>query len=316
MRETESGASGGVGRRPGPAGGAAGGEADGAGTGGYEPAAGGAAASETAPPQPIPTPWSVKWDRFSHGLLPVIVFVIALAFTIYLWRRHTGLSSVVGEVDARNVTVASTAAGTLTEIGKNKISKYERVQQGEVIARLEVGGELQRRLALRQELDRLEQALAGVAVAPATAPAGAAPTTGPVASPAEVEIRAAIAASKRELDRIQSTIQASDIRAPITGRVTQVYLHPGQSVLPGQAIMEIVEEHGSHIIAFVRSQACVPPPACPWRSTRGPAANAPTARTSRRWAPASSWSPSTSSPTRSGRSGDYRCGSCSRPRRG
>jgi multidrug resistance efflux pump len=243
-----------VGRRPGPAGGVA---EDAGSTGSYASASAGATPPEAIPPEPIPTPWRIKWDRFAHGLLPVIVFLIALAFMIYLWRRHTGFASVVGEVDARHVTIASTSAGTLTEPGKKKISKYERVQEGDVIARLEVGGELQHRQSLRQDLEQLRQALAGATGnTPATAPAAAAaPTTGPAASPVEASLRAAIASAERELERIESTIQSSEIRAPITGRVTHVHIHPGQSVLPGQAIMEIVEEQGSHIIAFVRQES-------------------------------------------------------------
>jgi multidrug resistance efflux pump len=66
----------------------------------------------------------------------------------------------------------------------------------------------------------------------------------------------------RDLTRLHSqssATQATEIRAPLSGCVTDVYLHPGQFVQSGQPILELVEEEASHIIAYIRQDQRVRP---------------------------------------------------------
>ncbi|MGE5611239.1 MAG: biotin/lipoyl-binding protein [Bacillota bacterium] len=68
--------------------------------------------------------------------------------------------------------------------------------------------------------------------------------------------------NRREVNRLRGDLKATlaaEIHAPMSGCVTEVYLQPGQLVQPGQPILELAEEEGSHIIAYIRKNQHIRP---------------------------------------------------------
>ena len=105
----------------------------------------------------IPTPWSVRWRRFRHRVLPALMFLSLSSVVLWMWQQDIASPHAFGEVEAIRAIVASGADGLLAEPHDGRRWElFDHVEQGQVIARLD-DRLLSRQLATQQaELERLK----------------------------------------------------------------------------------------------------------------------------------------------------------------
>lgn len=78
----------------------------------------------------IPTPTSQKWKEFRLQGLPVIVFLICLATSAWLWSNTVATATLVGAAESNTATVTSPHTGSLRLAG---ISRHDHVTAGQLI---------------------------------------------------------------------------------------------------------------------------------------------------------------------------------------
>ena len=100
----------------------------------------------------ISTPWSHKWRRFRYGVLPLVSFLACVALTVWLWQRQGRQLDAVGEVEAIRIDVAVGADGLLTPLPRGQWTLFDRVQSGQLLARLDDRPVRARLEAFRDEL--------------------------------------------------------------------------------------------------------------------------------------------------------------------
>jgi len=83
---------------------------------------------ETLPP--IPTPAGQRWREFRIRILPMFVFVFAVAGLVYIWNGYVAPSGIVGEVEAVTALVTSVADGQVLDL---TVDRFEPVKKGETI---------------------------------------------------------------------------------------------------------------------------------------------------------------------------------------
>src|SRR5690349_10866496 len=86
--------------------------------------------------EPIPTPLKLQMKRVRYQVLPVVIFLIALGLTIYLWRDYNGSPSGYGEVASVTVKVAAPRDGKLAAVD-NPPRLYDHVNAHDMIARFD-----------------------------------------------------------------------------------------------------------------------------------------------------------------------------------
>lgn len=99
-----------------------------------------------AGPSRIRTPLIQRWHRFRQQMLPIVCFIGCVMLTLWLWQQQARMGNATGEIYAARVDVTSSATGLLASqspvpAGEGKEPPYwsvfDRVQKGEVIARLD-----------------------------------------------------------------------------------------------------------------------------------------------------------------------------------
>ncbi len=104
----------------------------------------------------IPTPLKHRWRRFRYNVLPVFCFLGCIAATLWLWNERGQIPQTIGEVEAVRLLVAAGVDGTLTPLYDKTFTRFDRVESGEVIARLDDG-------FARASVATLQAELAGLA---------------------------------------------------------------------------------------------------------------------------------------------------------
>jgi multidrug resistance efflux pump len=188
--------------------------------------------------RPIPIPFRVRWLRFRHQLLPVLTVVFCGLLAAWLWRRQAGTGYAVGAVEVVHVPVTSNVQGVLANLSGRQVKPLDRVAEGDVVAALDPGPFQARRAATLAELDRLRAELK----AAGSSGAGA------------ESIQAIISSKEQDLAELDTRLDGLQLRAPISGTVTQVHLRPGQAVQPGATIMEISSDTGAAVVAYLRAE--------------------------------------------------------------
>jgi multidrug resistance efflux pump len=79
---------------------------------------------------PIPTPAGQRWREFRIRILPMFMFVFAVAGLIYIWNGYVAPSGIVGEVEAVTALVTSVADGQVLDL---TVDRFEPVKKGETI---------------------------------------------------------------------------------------------------------------------------------------------------------------------------------------
>ncbi len=85
----------------------------------------------------IPTPLKHRWRRFRYNVLPVFCFLGCIAATLWLWRERGQIPQTIGEVEAVRLPVAAGVDGKLTPLYDSTFTLFDKVESGEVIARLD-----------------------------------------------------------------------------------------------------------------------------------------------------------------------------------
>lgn len=206
---------------------------------------------------PIPTPWPVRWRRFRYRAVPFITMALCVVATLWLWRRHAGAGNAVGAVETYKANISSDAQGVLAPFGPRELQLFDAVKKGDVVARLDAKHLRAERDRHKAELDRLQREIANAQEAAPTAP----PTTAPTAKPggAAEALEVVAIAKMQEIDALDRRIEASDIRAPFDGVVTEVQRRPGETVHVGQQIMEIAAQTGTHVVSYLRQAQPIAP---------------------------------------------------------
>lgn len=88
----------------------------------------------------VPLAWSVRWRRIRSQGIPAAIFLVAVVASGWLWRERGYGVQGVGEVDSPRVDVTSPTTGLIVALPSQTSgnwSVYERIQAGDVIARIE-----------------------------------------------------------------------------------------------------------------------------------------------------------------------------------
>lgn len=203
----------------------------------------------------IPTPWRVKWTRFRSKALPVLTLLCCAALSALLWQRQFVAAHVVGEVETAHVDVAGVGDGVLAALPDGaRVEPFRRVNEGDLIARMDDRLLRARRSDQQAKLLRLQQRLAE-----ATAEAGA----GAPESAAAKALRASIDAEQEKLTEVELRLLATEVRAPAAGTVSRVHRRPGESVRGGDPIVTIAADRPAgapaYVVAYVRQDQRVRP---------------------------------------------------------
>ena len=86
--------------------------------------------------RPIPTPLIYRWRRFLQNIVPFLIFLFGLLFTMWLWDRQSEMGNAVGVAEARFVDVRSGAAGILRPPDHGEWREFQTVKKGEIIGRV------------------------------------------------------------------------------------------------------------------------------------------------------------------------------------
>ncbi len=84
----------------------------------------------------IRTPLSQQLNRIRRQLLPVAVFATAFLGAVWLWRTHSGLSSVAGEAEVTRYELTAPVDGILTATPE-PLAEFQKVSRGDVLLRLD-----------------------------------------------------------------------------------------------------------------------------------------------------------------------------------
>jgi multidrug resistance efflux pump len=77
---------------------------------------------------PIPIPLRQRWKEFRLRVLPLIVFVSALAGVAVLWKNYVTGTSLTGQVEARQFPVIAARAGLISQL---TLHRFQNVRAGE-----------------------------------------------------------------------------------------------------------------------------------------------------------------------------------------
>ncbi|MFO8012759.1 MAG: HlyD family efflux transporter periplasmic adaptor subunit [Phycisphaerae bacterium] len=116
-----------------------------------------------AKPSRIPTPWRQRWRRIRYRALPVMMFLTVGFLAIWLWGQHLSLPNATGEVGAVRVEAVSPSDGRLLALASGPVHLYDKVRQGQVVARLDPGPSEASLATLEEELARLKEELQATA---------------------------------------------------------------------------------------------------------------------------------------------------------
>ena len=195
----------------------------------------------------IPTPWHLQWRRVRYQFVPVLSLIACVLLTGWLWNRRLGSVSTFGRVQVIQADATSPLAGVLVPADK-PIELYSEVEAQQVVARLDSAALNKELATAEQELTRLRNELkAREAGAPSTRP-----STDLIAGMSFDQLKGAITSAEEKVEDVEFRMDAMEIRAPITGRVTAISCVPGQAVIQGQVILTITSDSSSQVISYVR----------------------------------------------------------------
>ncbi len=108
----------------------------------------------------IPIPLSQRWRTLRVRTLPVLVFACAVAGTVYLWNRQLITTQTVGEVYGRRIDLAVQYDGILLDAPYRGWKLYDRVEAGQLLAKLDDRPTLALIDTVRKEVDQARGELA------------------------------------------------------------------------------------------------------------------------------------------------------------
>jgi multidrug resistance efflux pump len=195
----------------------------------------------------IPTPWHLQWRRIRYQFVPVLTLICSVLATGWLWNRRMGTVNTYGRVQVIQADATSPLAGVLIPLIEKPVELYAEVEAQQVVARLD-GGSVDRELAAGQrELEELRHELKSREGVPSTRPVNP-----QLASMGVDQLHTAITNVEVRIEDLEFKLDSLEVRAPISGRVTQLVAVPGQAVIQGQIIMTITSDVSSQVISYIR----------------------------------------------------------------
>lgn len=82
---------------------------------------------------PIPVPLEHRWREFKIKQVPILIFFVALAAVVLIWKQHVAAPGFIGEVETIHANVISTLPGLLTELN---VDRFDTVSKGQVIGKV------------------------------------------------------------------------------------------------------------------------------------------------------------------------------------
>ncbi|MFI5380830.1 MAG: HlyD family secretion protein [Tepidisphaerales bacterium] len=117
------------------------------------------AEQQTQPPMPtgpIRTPLAQQWKRVRHQFVPVLTMCLAVAATVYLWKRHYLPMDGVGVVRVVEASATCPDDGLLKEPPGGFPKLHDRVARDQIIARLDDRTLLAELKVLQSDMTRLQ----------------------------------------------------------------------------------------------------------------------------------------------------------------
>lgn len=208
--------------------------------------------------EPIPTPLKHQMKRVRYQVLPVVIFLIALGLTIYLWRDYAGNPNGYGEVAAVTVKVAAPHDGKLAAVDDAPLL-YEHVPAHKTIARFDNAKLVTEQEKVQDHLSKaqaeLEEANRGLEAAQKAGDK----VKLEQAKTQVATLRTTVADLRSQWNQLDEKINSGKIEAPISGTVTAIHRQPNEFVKQGQEIMTITQDSGACIVSYVRPGTGVVP---------------------------------------------------------
>ena len=99
---------------------------------------------------PIPVPAKLRWREFRHRFLPLLTISATLVAVIGLWITCVEAPTVVGKALAKKASLFTPISGKILSLS---VTKFQRVDEGEILAIIEPIGTKNQLDALRLEID-------------------------------------------------------------------------------------------------------------------------------------------------------------------
>jgi hypothetical protein len=202
--------------------------------------------------EPIQTPLKLQMRRIRYQVLPVLVFAIALVATAYLWKTYAGAPHGYGEVHAIAARISAPKDGTLLA-NENYPKLFDRVEKDQVLARFSASDQDDKQAKIGDELKKSRDDLTTAETEYDTAlKAGADKAKLDPMKQKVAALKASVEEEMKRFTHLDKKIEASTLKAPCSGVVTEIKHQAGEFVKQGQDIMTITEESGSYITSYVR----------------------------------------------------------------
>jgi multidrug resistance efflux pump len=172
----------------------------------------------------IAVPWRLLLRRAQYQIVPIATMLVCTVIVAWLWARNVRALTAIGEVNAVRVNVESKYDGLLID-PPVPVNVFDRVEQGQVIARLDTSIAEAQLKRLTAELESIQKS-----------------------SPDSAVVRE----RQAQIAELNARLDARDIKAPLTGIVTIIHERPGQSAKLAKPILTIAAERGDFIIAYMR----------------------------------------------------------------
>ncbi len=104
----------------------------------------------------IRTPLAQQWKRVRYQLMPVLTMALAVAATVYLWKRHYSPTDGVGVVRVVEATATCPEDGLLVEPPGGFLNLHDRVSRDQIVARLDDRSLLAELKVLQSDMTRLQ----------------------------------------------------------------------------------------------------------------------------------------------------------------
>jgi multidrug resistance efflux pump len=85
----------------------------------------------------IPVPWTQRWRFIRFRLLPFVVFGLVATACYSLWNTQAAVTNAIGQVHAARIDLVAQVDGILLDYPYRQWQLYDRVEAGEVLARLD-----------------------------------------------------------------------------------------------------------------------------------------------------------------------------------
>jgi multidrug resistance efflux pump len=223
----------------------------------------------------IRVPAAARWREFRIRVLPVLVLVGSITFTIALWRVASPTVSFPGQVEGSVVDVSSPKTGVLIHM---PVRNLQPVQEGDPLAQVLT---TQPEIAQRS-LEMIQAEIQSIRANPgpvlprqslpdrsnALKPQSASLEDQSLSNPAwglsdspesPSALEAAIRAQQAKLRLTQAELAPVALRSPIGGVISTVHHRAGETITPGEPVVTIAAPAADHIVAYLRRPFMIEP---------------------------------------------------------